>query len=148
MLTTFKATAEKYQGHLSIKTKARDFELIFDEPTELGGSNIALNPVEGILCALGACQSIIVAAFAESQNFKYDDFRVELEGDLDTDGFMGLSNVRPGFQEIRFNFIFKTNESMEKVEEFSNFIEKTCPVGDCLINGVKLVRNKIIINNN
>lgn len=145
MLTTFKATAEKENCGLSVKTKARNFEIIFDEPSDLGGTDTGMNPVEGILCTLGACQSIVVAAFAKVQNFKYDEFKVELEGDLDTDGFMGLSDVRPGFQEIRFNFIFKTDEPKEKVEAFSNFIEKTCPVGDCLMNGVKLVRNKIII---
>lgn len=145
MLTTFKATVEKNTSGLAVKAKSRNFEIIFDEPAELGGSNTGMNPVEGILCTLGACQSIVVAAFAESQNFKYDEFYVELEGDLDPDGFMGLADVRPGFQEIRFNFVFKTNEPKEKVEAFSNFIEKTCPVGDSLANGVKLIRNKIII---
>jgi uncharacterized OsmC-like protein len=39
---------------------------------------------------------------------------------------------------------FKTNESQEKTEAFVDFIEKTCPVGDCLANGVKLVRAGVV----
>ena len=100
-----------------------------------------MNPVEAVLCALGACQSIVCAAFARSQRFKYESFHVELEGDLDPDGFTGKNpNVRNGFQEIRFSFHFKTDEPQEKVDAFADFIESRCPVGDCLANGVKLVR--------
>ncbi|MNW67214.1 OsmC-like protein [compost metagenome] len=67
-----------------------------------------------------------------------------MEGDLDPDGFMGLADVRCGFQEIRFVMHFKTTESQEKAEAFAEFIEKTCPVGDCLTNGVKLVKAGVV----
>lgn len=33
-----------------------------------------------------------------------DDFWVEVEGDLDTDGFMNKSDVRRGYSEIRYTF--------------------------------------------
>jgi uncharacterized OsmC-like protein len=105
-----------------------------------------LNPVEALLCALGACQSIVASAFAEANDFSYEEFSVELEGDLDPDGFMGLADVRNGFQEIRFVMHFKTSESQEKAEAFADFIEKRCPVGDCLANGVKLVKAGVVID--
>ncbi len=81
----------------------------------------------------------LASAFAAAHDFTFEEFHVELEGDLDPDGFMGLADVRCGFQEIRFRMHFKTDESQEKAEEFASFIERTCPVGDCLENGVKLV---------
>lgn len=144
MLETFKATAKKTKTGLQVETDARGFKITLDEPENLGGTNTGLNPVEALLCALGACQSIVAAAFAESQNFSFEEFHVELEGDLDPDGFMGLADVRNGFQEIRYKMHFKTNESQEKAEDFVKFIEKTCPVGDCLMNGVKLVSAGVI----
>ncbi len=104
-----------------------------------------MNPVEAILCALGACQTIVAFAFAEQHGIELEDFRVELEGDLDTDGFLGLSDVRPGFSEIRFNMHIKSNSPEDEVLKFVDFIEKTCPVGDTLENGVKLVRSDVII---
>ena len=139
MLTTFKATAKKLPGGLQVETNSRGFKILMDEPKELGGTDVAMNPVEALLCALGACQTIVASAFAPAHKFTFEEFHVELEGDLDPDGFMGFSDVRKGYQEIRFVMHFKTNEPKEKVEEFVRFIEKTCPVGDCLANGVKLV---------
>lgn len=145
MVNVFKATARKLPEGLQIETQARDFKILLDEPEDLGGTNKGMNPVEAILCALGACQTIVAFAFAEQHGIELEDFRVELEGDLDTDGFLGLSDVRPGFSEIRFNMHIKSNSPEDKVLKFVDFIEKTCPVGDTLENGVKLVRSDVII---
>lgn len=139
MLTTFKATATKLPEGLQVETESRGFKIIMDEPKDLGGTDKAMNPVEALLCTLGACQTIVASAFAAAKGFKLEEFRVELEGDLDPDGFLGLADVRNGFQEIRYKFHMKTDESQEKAEAFAEFIENTCPVGDCLVNGVKLV---------
>ncbi|RPF48766.1 putative OsmC-like protein [Hydrogenoanaerobacterium saccharovorans] len=146
MLTTFKASAKKLKEGLQVETNARGFKIIMDEPEDLGGTNAAMNPVEAVLCALGACQTIVASAFAAAHDFTFEEFHVELEGDLDPDGFMGLADVRNGFQEIRFVMHFKTNETQEKAEAFADFIEKTCPVGDCLANGVKLVKSGVVID--
>lgn len=146
MLTTFKAVAKKLPAGLQVETNARNFKLILDEPADLGGTDMGMNPVEALLCALGACQTIVAAAFAKAQRFKFDEVHIELEGDLDPDGFMGLAPVRNGYQEIRYSMHFKTDESQEKAEAFADFIEKRCPVGDCLANGVKLVRANVLID--
>jgi exoribonuclease R len=73
---------------------------------------------------------------------KKDQFvgKLDVEGDLDPDGFMGLADCRNGYQEIRFTHHFKTDEPQEKIDAFSQFIEDHCPVGDNLANGVKLIR--------
>ncbi len=113
--------------------------MILDEPEELGGTDTGMNPVEAVICALGGCQAIVAAAFAEGEGFEFEEFYVEIEGDLDPAGFMGDESIRPGYQEIRYKMHFKTNETQERAEEFAKFIEKRCPVGDCLTNGVKMV---------
>ena len=82
MLTQFKATAKKTETGLQVLTNARNFSITIDEPEALGGTDTGMNPVEAVLCALGACQSIVAAAFAEMENFKFEEFHVELEGDL------------------------------------------------------------------
>ncbi|MEA4920545.1 MAG: OsmC family protein [Clostridiaceae bacterium] len=144
MLNTFKATAKKLPEGLQIETSSRGFKILLDEPEELGGTNAGMNPVEALLCALGACQAIVASAFAEAQDFKFEEIHIELEGDLDPDGFMGLADVRNGYQEIRYSMHFKTNESQEKAEAFADFVESRCPVGDCLANGVKLKRKSVV----
>lgn len=145
MITTLKATATKTAEGLQVETNSRGFKVLLDEPEELGGTNTAMNPMELVLCGLGACQSIVAAAFAESQGIDLQGFWVELEGDFDPDGFLGLSDVRPGYSEIRFSMHIKSNSPEEEVKKFADFIEKTCPVGDTIANTVKLVRTNVVV---
>ena len=89
--------------------KASGFEITIDEPKESGGTDTGMNPVELVLSALGACKAICASAFAKKFEIDLEDFWVEVEGDLDTDGFMHLSDVRPGYSDIRYNFHIKTS---------------------------------------
>ncbi len=147
MLTTYKAIAIKAPEGLKVETQSRTFKIIQDEPKELGGTDLGMSPVETLLCALGACQAIVASAFAQLHQINLEGFHVEIEGDIDLDGFRGKKDVRPGFQAIRYKMHFKTNDSIEKVEKFAEFIERTCPVGDSLENGVKLINAGIIVSN-
>jgi len=145
-LATFKAISKSLDG-LAVENTVRDFKVIMDEPPSLGGADTGMNPVEGLLAALGSCQVIVANAFAKANGVDLQDFWVELEGDLDPDGFlMGKPGVRNGFQEIRFTMHIKSNSPAEKVEEFQKFIESRCPVGDTLVKGTNIVSNKIVLN--
>ena len=92
--------AELQQG-VAVKVQARQFELMLDEPKSLGGTDTGMNPVEALLGALGACQAIVARVYAAKFNVVLDGFNVKLEGDLDLDGFLGKSEVRPGYSAIR-----------------------------------------------
>lgn len=141
---TFKATAHLQNG-VQVKTKARQFELIIDEPQSLGGTDTGMNPVEVLLASLGACQSIVARVYAPKFDVVLDDFQVDVEGDLDLDGFFNKSDVRPGYSDIRYTFRIKTNSPREKVEEFVAFLESKCPVGDSIAHPVNLKLEQIIL---
>ncbi|MBY0050608.1 OsmC family protein [Brevibacillus agri] len=141
---TFKATAHLQEG-MVVKARSRNFEVTVDEPKSLGGTDTAMNPVELVLSALGACQSIVARVYAKKFGVHLDDFWVEVEGDLDTDGFMNKSDVRRGYSEIRYTFHIKTDAAKEQVEAFIQFLERTCPVGDTIANPVNLKLNGIVI---
>jgi uncharacterized OsmC-like protein len=145
-IQTFKATAHLQDG-VQVKASSRDFELTIDEPKSLGGTDTGMNPVEVLLASLGACQSIVARIYAPKFDVKLDAFSVDVEGDLDLDGFFNKSEVRPGYSDIRYTFRIKTDSPKEKVEEFVQFLESKCPVGDSLANPVNLKLNKIIIEN-
>ena len=141
---TFKASAHLQEG-VKVLAKSRNFEFTIDEPKNLGGTDTGMNPVETVLAALGACQAIVARVYAKKFNIQFDNLWVDVEGDLDTDGFMNISDVRRGYSEIRYNIHIATNAPKEKVAEFVQFIEKTCPVGDTLANPVSLKLNDIVI---
>jgi uncharacterized OsmC-like protein len=142
--TIFKASAHLQEG-VKVLARSRNFEFTIDEPESLGGTDTGMNPVEVVLAALGACQAIVARVYAKKFKIEFEDLWVELEGDLDTDGFMNISDVRRGFSEIRYNIHIRTESPKEQVADFVSFIEKTCPVGDTIANPVTLKLNDIII---
>ncbi len=146
MKMTLEATTKTLPEGLQVESTSRNFKIIMDEPEALGGTDQGMNPLEAILCALGACQAIVVKAFAKAKGFNYSEFYVTVEGDFDPDGFTGQNpNVRNGFEEVRYTMHFKTNESQEKTEEFAAFVEETCPVCDSLENSVRMVLDRVVV---
>lgn len=143
-ITTFKATAQLLDG-VKVKAKSRQFEINIDEPESLGGTDTGMNPVEALLCSLGACQSIVARVYAPKFNVNLQNFWVETEGDIDLDGFFGRADVRPGFSEIRYTFHIQTDSPREQVEQFIAFLEQKCPVGDSIANPVSLKLTGIVI---
>lgn len=142
--TLFQSKAHLQDG-MQVKVSSRGFEVTIDEPPELGGKDTGMNPVELILCSLGACQAIVARSYAGMFNIDLEDFWVDIEGDLDTDGFMNISDVRRGYSDIRYTIHIQTDAPRDKVEEFVAFIEKTCPIGDTIANQVNVNCKGIII---
>lgn len=143
-ISTFKASAVLQPG-MVVRAKSRQFEITIDEPKELGGTDTGMNPVELVLCALGACQAIVARVYAAQFKVNLEAFSMELEGDVDIDGFLNKANVRCGFSEVRYNIHIKSDASREKIEEFVAFIGTKCPVGDTISDGVRLVLNEIVL---
>lgn len=138
-IEVFKSTTKLTEG-MRVECTARDHKILLDEPTGLGGTDTGMNPVEAVLCALGACKCIVARCFAKAHKIDLQDFRVELEGDLDPDGFMGKNkDAKVGFSTIRSKIYIKSNSSKEDIEKFVEFIDKTCPVADTLINSPKMI---------
>lgn len=118
---------------LACEADVRGFKITIDEPESLGGANTGMNPVEMILSALGGCITICAAAFARVCKVELQGFHVEVEGDLDPDGFMGKNpNVRTGFSDIRYKMHIKSDSPKENIAKLAEMIEKVCPVSDTL----------------
>lgn len=147
MKETYGVVVKKVEGGLKVEAAARNFTLVMDEPKNAGGTDEGMTPVEAVLSALGGCQTICAFAFARMQGIDLKGFYVELEGDLDADGFTGKNpNVRNGFSEIRYTMHFDTDAPLKKVQEYAKFIESRCPVGDNLANPVPLVCSGVKID--
>ena len=70
---------------------------------------------------------------AAIRGIRIEELESELEGDLDLQGFLGVSNeVRRGYQNIRVNFKVKTDEeNLDRLKALS----KLSPVFDVVSNG-------------
>jgi len=129
---TFVSDSHWTRDGVRVVVEAREHRWIVDEPTELGGRDQGPNPVELVLGGLGSCLTVLAASFAPRHGVELRDFRVIVEGDLDPDGFLGLSPIRPGFQDIRYRFEVDSPSPAERVHALLEHIQRVCPVKDTL----------------
>lgn len=118
-------------------SRAEPFLLEGDEPPVLLGSNRAPNAVEAVLHALASCLAVGFVYNAAAQGITVEALEFDLEGDLDLQGFLGLSQeVRPGYEGIRVTYRVRTDAPREKVEELCDYVQRTSPVLDIIRNPV------------
>ncbi len=107
-----------------------------DEPSSLGGTDTAPNPVEQVLAALGNCLAVGYAAGASAAGITLDGLRIELEGDLDLHTFLGLDEGHAGYRGIRVNVRLDTDAPPEEVAALHRRVVATSPVGHTLARPV------------
>lgn len=101
------------------------------------GGNAGPNAVEAILHALASCLSVGFVYNAAAQGITVESLNSNVEGDLDLQGFLGLSqDVRPGFENIRLTYRVKSDAPREKIEALCDYVQRTSPVLDMLRNPV------------
>jgi len=132
----FQAKSRLEDGFLT-DVKVRNFSFKSDEPEGLGGTDRGPNPVEYILGALAACQEIVIKANAVALGIDVDEVTVEVEGNIDLNGFLNLTDARAGFENISYTSRIKTGEKdPEKLEKLKELTFTRCPVLDIIENPV------------
>ncbi|NLK08918.1 MAG: OsmC family protein [Firmicutes bacterium] len=134
MKLTFKVQAQSENPTKTV-VKARNFEVIVDEPKNLGGTDEGANPVEYVLAALAGCLNVMSHVIAKEMNMPLTGVTIDLEGDLDPAKFMGKSTeARAGYQEIRVKITPDTTADSETLAKWLHAVETRCPVSDNLQN--------------
>jgi len=97
------------------------------------GNNAGPAAVEAVLHALASCLTVGFVFNAAAQGIKVESLSFDLEGDLDLQGFLGLSKtVRPGYENIRLTFHVQSDAPLEKIEELFDYVQQTSPVMDII----------------
>ncbi|GAB4389098.1 MAG: hypothetical protein Kow0025_12330 [Thermodesulfovibrionales bacterium] len=142
--TVWKANT-KWRGGFRVETASREFKLSADEPEMLCGTNTACNPVEMVLQAYGACLTIGYAMNAAVKGINIEDISIDLEGEIDLPGFLGLEppeslkmDKLPGFKSIRAKVSIKADADEKALRELHEHVNKTSPVGITLSRPVAL----------
>lgn len=112
------------------------FFLDADEPPVLLGEDVAPNPAEFVLHALIACITTSTVYHAAARGIKIEAMESTLEGELDLQGFLGLSGtVRKGYQNISVHCRIEADASEEQMEELRK-LHRFSPVLDIVSNPV------------
>lgn len=118
-------------------SRDQPFVLDSDEPPVLLGEGKGANAVESVLHALASCLSVGFAYNAAAKGIQVEGMEMDLEGDLDLHGFLGLSETtRPGYSNIRLTCKVKTDASEDQLAELNDMVQMTSPVLDILRNPV------------
>jgi len=133
----------------SVKTKnmvlgkhkvVRDFEFTIDEPTQVLGVNCAPNPAEYMLGGLAGCMAVTFMAGATAMNIKIHQLQLEIDGELDLKGFLGLdNNSNVGFPELKFIFNVKGNGTQEQYNTLMERVTKHSPNFNTIKNEVRII---------
>lgn len=137
--TVWTATTRWLSGFAS-EARIREFTIRMDEPPPLGGGNTAPNMVEVVLGAYGSCLTTGYVMNAGLRGVKLTGVEIELEGDLDLQGFFDLDpGVTPGYSGVRAKVRLTAPEaSAEQLRELHDLVVRTSPVGAIINRPVKV----------
>lgn len=125
-----------YQG------SSRQFNFLIDEPSELGGQNLAANPVEYLLAGYAGCLNVVINLVAKEHGIKIFDMKINISGNIDAAKFLGLNkSVRAGFQSLDVTIECITNATEQSLESLLCSVKQRCPINDNLSNTTPIYYN-------
>ncbi|MBD0355207.1 MAG: OsmC family protein [Rubrobacteraceae bacterium] len=106
----------------------------------VGGSGTAACSGDLLLGALAACAQVTCQMVAEAMGIETERIEVEVEGDLDLAGTLGVSRDAPvGFERIRTSFeIDATGATEEQLDGLRRKTEQYCVVFQTLLRPPEL----------
>lgn len=136
--TTWKASVG-WGGGFRTTTTIRDFPpFATDEPEGLGGTDTAPNPVEQLIGALGSCLAIGYAANATVVGIRLDSLRIDIEGELNLETFLGLEPGNAGYETLRATVHIESDANEAAIRDLHEKVVATSPVGHTLSRAVPL----------
>jgi len=131
-----RSTIKDFTGALAEhRTGVQAFIAENGEPEVLLGDDGAPNPVEWLLHALIGCMTTTTAYHAAAHGITIEAIDSELDGDLDLQGFLGLSEtVRKGYSAIRVRMRVKTKAPADTIKALTQMspvldvVSKSVPV--------------------
>lgn len=121
-------------------TTARGHEVAADEPRSFGGGDTAQSPVELLLTSLATCQAVTYRLWAAELGVALERIGVEVQGDLDLRGFLGIAEVPAGYTTVRMVVTLDGPETDERYRELADAVDRHCPVYDVLARPITVER--------
>lgn len=134
----FRVKAQKL-SEAKTSVRARNFEIIVDEPESLGGTDVAPNPVEFVLAALAGCLNVTGHIIAKEMGFTIEDFQIDICGNLNPAKLMAQSDAeRAGYKNIEVVLKPVCDADEATLNEWLQKVESRCPVSDNLFNATPM----------
>lgn len=127
-------TTTTWQDGARARTVARSFTIETDEPAPLGGTDQAVDPMELLLAAVGTCLTIGWVTNAARRGVDFRDLRIDVSGDYDLRGYLGIDETRPGFGAITYTVHVDTDADDAILDDIRKAAEVGSPMVDNAAN--------------
>jgi uncharacterized OsmC-like protein len=107
-----------------------------DEPSGLGGTDSAPNPVEQVAAALGNCLAVGYVAALTGRGITIRELDIAVKGQLDLRPFLGLAPGHAGYSKIDVDVRIDSDADEATLQEVHRQVVATSPVGHSLANPV------------
>jgi uncharacterized OsmC-like protein len=123
-----------------MKVRAGKFQIIIDEPSNMGGTDMGPSPIQVLLMALAGCLNVTGHEVARQKGMKLNGMKIKIDGMMNPCNFMGCSfEERAGFQTINVTIHADfENETPEAIEAWLKETEARCPVTDNIKDSTKI----------
>ncbi|MBV9002499.1 MAG: OsmC family protein [Solirubrobacterales bacterium] len=119
------------------RSRAQSFVIDAGEPAVLLGTDTGPNPAEYLLHALAACLTTSLVYVAAARGVRLSEVESRLEGDIDVQGALGLSDeYRNGFERIRVSFRVIGDAPPEELRALVERARERSAVYDMVTNGL------------
>jgi putative redox protein len=127
------------------EAKIRNFMLVCDEPSSLGGTDKGPNPLEFFMSAVGFCENVTLARLAASAGLDFDSLETSVRGHWDRRGQGEWDGVDPAFQDFVVETRINSNAELEEIRELVRKTHMRCPMHASIVK-IGTVVDKLFVN--
>ncbi len=110
------------------EARMRDYTLVCDEPSSLGGTDKGPNPLEFFMSAVGFCENVTLARFAALRGLEFDSLETSVRGHWDRRGQGEWEGVEPALKDFVVETRITSDESVDRIRELVRTTHSRCPM--------------------
>ncbi len=135
----------KLVGDQLQEAKARDYALVCDEPSSLGGSDRGPNPLEFFMAAVGFCENVTFARWAALGGLEFESFETSVRGHWDRRGQGEWEGVEPAFRDFVVETRVNSKAPLDKIREVVRTTHLRCPMHASIVK-IGPVVDRLFVN--
>ncbi|PCI54374.1 MAG: hypothetical protein COB36_10315 [Alphaproteobacteria bacterium] len=123
------------------------FEIIIDEPKNMGGSGLGPMPLQMLMASYSGCINVIGHRVAKKLGIDLGTIQVKVRGLFDMRVMTGKLGDNPVFPEIYLDVVTNSQASQEELDKLASVVGESCPISVLLkSSGSKVIENWTSIN--
>jgi uncharacterized OsmC-like protein len=137
----------KLVGDQRQEARIKDYTLVCDEPSTVGGTDQGPNPLEVFMSAVGFCENVTFARFATLKELEFESLETSVRGHWDRRGQGEWEGIEPAFKDFVVETRIASEAPLDKIREVVRIAHRRCPM-HATISKMAPVVDKLFVNGN